>query len=187
MKILSFTILFLIFFIQKPIFSNSKSNPNSAIDLSLIGWKPSETFSEENKANFKTIDALKKLKKIRRLRPYFKDAFGYALFPNVAKAGFGIGGSRGKGEVFQEDKVIGSTTLTQLTVGFQLGAQAFTQIIFFQNKSDLDRFTAGNYEFGASASAVLITEGANASVDYRDGVAVMTFLFLLQNMKVLET
>ena len=56
-----------------------------------------------------------------------------------------------------------------------MGAQAYSQIIFFQNKRDLDIFTAGNYEFGASASAALITEGANASADYRDGVAVMTF------------
>ena len=79
------------------------------------------------------------------------------------------------GEVFEEGKVIGSTTLTQLTFGFQLGAKAFSQIIFFQNKIDLDRFTTGNFEFGASASAALITEGANASADYRDGVAVMTY------------
>ena len=36
-------------------------------------------------------------------------------------------------------------------------------------------FGDGNFEFGASASAALITEGANASVDYTNGVAVMTF------------
>ena len=93
----------------------------------------------------------------------------------AAKAGFGFGGARGSGEVFEDGKVIGSTTLTQLSFGFQLGGQAFSQIIFFQNKRDLDRFTDGNFEFGASASAALITEGANASVDYTNGVAVMTF------------
>ena len=129
----------------------------------------------KNKANFKTIEALKKIKRIRRLKPYFKEAAGFAVFPNIAKAGLGIGGARGNGEVFEDGKVIGSTTVTQLSFGFQLGGQAFSQIIFFQNKRDLDRFTDGNFEFGASASAALITEGANASVDYTKGVAVMTF------------
>ena len=175
MKRLLFIMLFAFLFIQKPILSDTKNENYFLNNSSLIGWKPSKSIDDENKANFKTIDALKKLKKIRRLEPYFKEAKGYAVFPNVGKAGFGIGGSRGKGEVFEEGKVIGSTTLTQLTVGFQLGAQAFSQIIFFQNKIDLDRFTSGNFEFGASASAALITEGANASADYSDGVAVMTY------------
>ena len=62
-----------------------------------------------------------------------------------------------------------------MSIGVQLGAQAFSQIIFFQNERDLNRFTDGNFEFGASASAALITEGANASADYSNGVAVMTF------------
>ena len=175
MKRLLFILLFTSLFVQRPISSNAKHDNYSLTNSSLIAWKPSKSIDDENKANFKTIDALKKLKKIRRLKPYFKEAKGYAVFPNVGKAGFGIGGARGKGEVFEEGKVIGSTTLTQLTFGFQLGAKAFSQIIFFQNKIDLDRFTAGNFEFGASASAALITEGANASADYRDGVAVMTY------------
>ena len=175
MKRLLFILLFTSLFVQRPISSNAKHDNYSLTNSSLIAWKPSKSIDDENKANFKTIDALKKLKKIRRLKPYFKEAKGYAVFPNVGKAGFGIGGARGKGEVFEEGKVIGSTTLTQLTFGFQLGAKAFSQIIFFQNKIDLDRFTTGNFEFGASASAALITEGANASADYRDGVAVMTY------------
>ena len=100
---------------------------------------------------------------------------GYVVFPNVGKLGLGIGGARGSGEVFKDHEVIGSATLTQLSVGFQLGAQAFSQIIFFQNKDDLNRFTKGNFEFDASASAALITEGANASADYSNGAAVFTF------------
>ena len=141
----------------------------------ISGWKPSKNFNNENKANIKTNEALKKFKRIGRLKPYFKEAAGFAVFPNIAKAGLGFGGARGSGEVFEDGKVIGSTTVTQLSFGFQLGGQAFSQIIFFQNKRDIDRFTDGNFEFGASASAALITEGANASVDYTNGVAVMTF------------
>ena len=109
------------------------------------------------------------------MKPYFKKARGYAVFPNVGKGGIGIGGARGSGEVFEKGSVIGKTTLTQVSIGFQLGGQAFSQIIFFKDKESLERFTEGNFEFGASASAALISEGANASADYSDGVAVLTY------------
>lgn len=75
----------------------------------------------KKKANAKTIKTLNDLKKIAVLQPYFKRAKGYAIYPNITKAGIGIGGARGKGEVFEGHRVIGSTTLTQLSIGFQLG------------------------------------------------------------------
>ena len=175
MKKLSLLLILIIVFAQDPLQAKSKSQLSNTTNVLISGWKPSKKFNNQNKANFKTIEALKKFKRIRRLKPYFKEAAGFAVFPNIAKAGLGIGGARGNGEVFEDGKVIGSTTVTQLSFGFQLGGQAFSQIIFFQNKRDIDRFTDGNFEFGASASAALITEGANASVDYTNGVAVMTF------------
>jgi len=162
-------------FDSRPIKSNNYYYDLDLPTKLISGWKPSKTKSLDKKANFKTVDALQKLKRIRRLKPYFKEAKGYAVFPNINKAGFVLGIARGNGEVFDNGKVIGSTTLTQFSYGFQLGAQAFSQIIFFQNQRDLDRFTEGNFEFGASASAALITEGVNASADYSNGVAVMTF------------
>ena len=175
MKKLSLLFLLIFVFAQDPLQAKSKSQLSNTTNVLISGWKPSKNFNNQNKANFKTIEALKKFKRIRRLKPYFKEAAGFAVFPNIAKAGLGIGGARGNGEVFEDGKVIGSTTVTQLSFGFQLGGQAFSQIVFFQNKRDIDRFTDGNFEFGASASAALITEGANASVDYTNGVAVMTF------------
>ena len=144
--------------------------------LLISGWKPSSDKNrKDKKASDKTIKALNKFKKISSLKTYFKKASGYAVFPNVGKGGIGIGGARGKGEVFEKGKVIGSTSLTQVSIGFQLGGQAFSQIIFFKDKKSLERFTEGNFEFGASASAALISEGANATADYSDGVAVLTF------------
>ena len=148
----------------------------SSKNLLISGWKP---FSKKNnlgkKANEETIKALNKFKNIPSLKPYFNQSIGYAVFPNIAKGGIGIGGARGKGEVFKKSKVIGSTTVTQVSIGIQLGGQAFSQIIFFKDKKSLERFTEGNFEFGASASAALIKEGANASADYNEGVAVLTF------------
>jgi len=150
---------------------------NKLSDKSLIsGWKPlSDKNIRAKKASDKSIKALKKFKNISSLKPYFKKARGYAVFPNVGKGGIGIGGARGSGEVFEKGNVIGKTSLTQLSIGFQLGGQAFSQIIFFKDKKSLKRFTEGNFEFGASASAALISEGANASADYSDGVAVITY------------
>ena len=144
--------------------------------LLISGWKPlSDKNIKNKKASDKTIKALNKFKKISSLKPYFKKARGFAVFPNVGKGGIGIGGARGSGEVFEKGNVIGKTTLTQVSIGFQLGGQAFSQIIFFKDKKSLERFTEGNFEFGASASAALISEGANASADYSDGVAVLTY------------
>tara|TARA_B100001989_G_scaffold176165_1_gene127360 strand:+ start:770 stop:1387 length:618 start_codon:yes stop_codon:yes gene_type:complete len=154
-----------------------ESQSKKISDVFLIsGWKISpEEILKGKKASDKTIKTLNEFKKLSHLESYFKKSRGFAVFPNIGKGGIGIGGARGKGEVFEKGNVIGSTTLTQVSIGFQLGGQAFSQIIFFKNKKSLERFTEGNFEFGASASAALISEGANASADYSDGVAVLTF------------
>ena len=182
LKIIRKSILITILIFPQYLASVNSSNLNEiqfndvSNQLLISGWKPSSDKNrKDKKASDKTIKALNKFKKISSLKTYFKKARGYAVFPNVGKGGIGIGGARGKGEVFEKGKVIGSTSLTQVSIGFQLGGQAFSQIIFFKDKKSLERFTEGNFEFGASASAALISEGANASADYSDGVAVLTF------------
>ena len=52
--------------------------------------------------------------------------------------------------------------MTQLSLGFQLGGQGFSQIIFFENAAALKTFTSSGFEFGVEASAVAITAGASA-------------------------
>ena len=94
---------------------------------------------------------------------FFNHAYAYALFPTIGKGGIGIGGAHGKGRVYAGGRHIGNTTMNQLTVGFQLGGQAFSQVIFFEDKRALDEFTSGNFEFGAQATAVAITAAASAS------------------------
>jgi len=89
-------------------------------------------------------------------------AYGYAVFPNIGKGGFGIGGAYGRGKTYVKGRVTGDVKMTQLTIGFQMGGQAYSQIIFFNDKRAYDQFTAGSFEFGAQASAVAITLAANA-------------------------
>jgi lipid-binding SYLF domain-containing protein len=94
---------------------------------------------------------------------FFGKAYGYAVFPTIGKGGMVIGGAYGKGRVYEHDRYVGDTSMTQLSVGFQLGGQAYSQIIFFEDKRAFDEFTGGNFEFGAQASAVAITAGAQAA------------------------
>ena len=93
---------------------------------------------------------------------FFANAYGYAVFPTIGKAGIGVGGAYGKGRVYQRGRVIGETTMTQLSIGFQLGGQGYSQIVFFENAEALKKFTEGEFEFGAEASAVAITLAAGA-------------------------
>lgn len=109
-------------------------------------------------------DTITVFKKAEESGKFFANAYGYAVFPKVGKAGAGIGGAYGKGRVYEQGKVIGVTSMTQLSVGFQLGAQGFSQIIFFENAAALKQFTQGEFEFGAEASAVAVTLAADAKV-----------------------
>ncbi len=101
-------------------------------------------------------------KKSEVVKPFFKNAYGYAVFPTIGKGGIGIGGAYGKGRVYRQGKLAGETSLVKLSIGFQLGGQAFSEIIFFQDKRAYDEFTSGKFEFDAAASAVAITAGVQA-------------------------
>lgn len=101
---------------------------------------------------------------------YFRHSYGYALFPTIGKVGLGVGGAHGSGRVYVRGKTVGTTSLTQLTLGLQLGGQAYSQIIFFRDKRAFDEFTGGNFEFGAQASAVAITAGASAAANTAGGI-----------------
>ena len=115
------------------------------------------TILADNFAN--TIELYKKSEAVQ---PFFKSAYGYAVFPTVGKGGLGIGGAYGKGQVYCGGKVTGKTSLTKVSVGFQAGGQSFSQIVFFQDKRAYGEFTSGSFEFDAAASVVAITAGVQA-------------------------
>tara|TARA_R110002073_G_scaffold39270_3_gene112043 strand:+ start:7454 stop:8026 length:573 start_codon:yes stop_codon:yes gene_type:complete len=116
-------------------------------------------------------DAINSFRQAGESAAYFDKSIGYAIFPTIGKGGIGIGGAHGSGRVYQGGEVIGTSTMTQLTIGFQLGGEAFSQIIFFENEAALDNFTSGNFEFSADASAVAITAGAHASANTGGGAS----------------
>lgn len=108
-------------------------------------------------------DTIKIFKNAGESSSFFKNSYGYALFPTIGKGGVGVGGAHGKGRVYKKGAYVGDTSMTQLSVGFQLGGQAFSQIIFFEDKRAFKEFTSGNFEFGAQVTAVAITAGVQAT------------------------
>jgi lipid-binding SYLF domain-containing protein len=155
--------------------------------MSFTGIALADDFSE----------TIAEFKKAPAVQPFFNSAYGYAVFPTVGKGGIGIGGAYGKGQVYRKGAVTGKVSLAKLTIGFQLGGQAFSEIIFFQDGRAYKDFTSGEFEFDAAASAVAITaaaqaktgtegasasagtgsrSGAQAETSYRKGMAVFTYI-----------
>ncbi len=108
------------------------------------------------------------------MKNMFDNAYGYVIFPNVGKGAIGVGGAAGNGAVFEHGGLIGMADMKQVTVGFQFGGQAYSEVIFFESAAALDRFKQNKFEFAAGASAVAVTAGAAANVKYKDGVMVFS-------------
>ena len=153
-------------------------------------------FSTFGNAEDNYAASIKAFKAADETKPFFDNAYGYALFPTIGKGGLGVGAAHGKGQVYVGGKATGNTSMTQLSIGLQAGGQAYSQIIFFQDKRAYDDFTSGNFEFGAQATAVAITAslqasagstgstagaapggtaGKQAKINYQKGMAVFTY------------
>lgn len=134
-------------------------------------WDPDEAEeyhakAQEAIATFKESDP--------SVQRFFDSASGYAVIPTVGKAGFGIGGARGKGVLYENGAVTANVTLSQLSFGFQWGGQAYSEFIFFEDDVALADFKRGNYELGAQASAVAVTAGVSADAEFNGGMAIFT-------------
>jgi lipid-binding SYLF domain-containing protein len=108
------------------------------------------------------------------LSKLFESAAGYVIFPNVGKGAIGVGGASGNGIVHEHGKVIGKAKMSQVSIGFQFGGQAYRELIFFENQEAMDRFKKNKLEFSAQASAVAAKSGASANAKYREGVMIYT-------------
>jgi lipid-binding SYLF domain-containing protein len=142
-----------------------------ALATASWAWDPDEAEEYDAKskvaiAEFKESDP--------SVEKFFEKATGYVVIPTVGKAGFGIGGARGTGVLYEGGAVTAVITLTQLSFGFQWGGQAYSEFIFFEDDVALNNFKKGNYELGAQASAVAVTAGASADANFSGGVAIFT-------------
>ena len=141
-------------------------------------------------------ETIARFKEAGQSAPLFRNCYGYAVFPTIGKGGIAVGGAHGDGRVYEHGTPVGRTSMTQVSFGAQLGGEAFSEIIFFEDRPAFERFTSGKLEFGAGAQAAVITAGASASAgtggasagasadskhamtagSYHDGMAVFTIM-----------
>ena len=112
--------------------------------------------------------------RVPRTEPYFQEAYGFAVFPSVTRAGFGFGGAWGKGIVLEGNELIGTSKYKQFTSGIQAGAKRFSMIVFFKDKEALEYFKTSKTQFMGQAGLAAGTLGAAGTPAYNDGVAVIT-------------
>lgn len=145
----------------------------AAITLFLLAFTFSATAQKD--VSEKSKEAIAEIKKTNdKITKYFNTAYGYAVFPAIGKGGLGVGGATGNGTIYKGGAVVGDCKMTQLSVGFQAGGQAYAEVIFFKDADAFNRFTGDKFEFAAQASAVAVTAGASFDVDYRDGILIFT-------------
>jgi lipid-binding SYLF domain-containing protein len=127
--------------------------------LILVLLVPLTAGAQQTKDDTNTIRVFKSSPSVT---PFFKSAYGYAVFPTVGKAAFIVGGAYGEGRVYRGGEVTGTAKLVHASIGWQLGGKAYSEIVFFQDKRAYDTFTSGEFAFGAQAEAVAVTAGAQA-------------------------
>lgn len=141
----------------------------SALQAGLNPFRKHRRSGEENAQLL-----IKKVKESgENYQKLFENAIGWAVFPSIGKAGIGIGGAAGNGRVYYKNKFIGTSTMTQISVGFQLGGQVYGEIIFFQDDNTLNKFKNGKFELGANVSAVVLKAGAAETIGFKDGTVVL--------------
>jgi len=147
-----------------------------AVVVGLLSSCATAPASREDKAALVT-EAAARWQQMRTADPALgtlvQRGHGYALFPDVGKAGLGVGGAYGRGVVYERGQHIGYSDLTQGTVGAQVGGQSFSEILVFEHKDALERFKAGQFGFAAGASAVVLKSGVATNPNFVDGVAVV--------------
>lgn len=130
--------------------------PILAILLMMVALAPAAALADSHD------DTIALFQSSPAVKPFFDSAYGFAVFPNVGKGGFILGAAYGKGKVYHGGTASGTATLAKMTVGLQLGGQAFSEIIFFEDQRAYNEFTGGSFEIDTNASAVAVTAGAQA-------------------------
>ena len=122
--------------------------------------------AQEALANFKLADPT--------LTNFFAKAAGYAILPGVGTGGFIIGGAHGDGLVYEKGKLIGDVSMTEVSIGAQVGGGSFAEIIFFETPEALQAFKSADWEMSGKAKASVAASGVAANAKYDQGVAVFT-------------
>ncbi len=141
------------------LFTACSTTPKSEEDRAKLQKEAEATLAE-----FRASDA--------DIAKQIDSAYGYAVFPTIGKGGLGVGGAGGRGVVYEQGRMIGYTTMSQATIGLQAGGQSYSQLILFENREAVTRFTGSEWAMSAQATAVAAASGAGATAKYKEGVMV---------------
>lgn len=143
-----------------------------AFSLAASAWAKDDPMRDERER----IDAQKTLDDFKRADPSLADKLmtsaGYAVFASVGKGGLVLGGADGIGVLYEKGQAVGRLTISQLTVGAQAGAQAYSELILLENEKTLADIKRGALETSNQGSLVIATAGASDSAKFERGVQV---------------
>jgi lipid-binding SYLF domain-containing protein len=147
----------------------------SIVLILIFSAAQSQITKKEKKAVQEAKEAIDEfLKTDALMKSLFTSSYGYVVFPSIGKGAIGIGGATGNGILFQKDSAEGKANMTQVTIGFQFGGQAYREVIFFEDSATMGRFKENKVEFSAQVSAVAAKAGASGNAKYTGGVLIFT-------------
>jgi len=157
MKKIAITVLMILIFSAAETMTAQESMEDCSVDLAK---------AEQTRKEFLKTDP--------GLSKFFDHSYGYAILPNIGKGGLIVGGAHGKGIVYEGGNPVGTTEMTQVTIGGQIGGKSYAEVIFFKTKAEYEVFITGRYEVAVTLAAVALDYGVSNDMDYSDGVAIVT-------------
>jgi lipid-binding SYLF domain-containing protein len=146
----------------------------------LIGLNGCATSSTSRSINLKVDTTLHLFKdKVPAGKELLQKAKGVLVFPEIIKAGIGLGGEFGEGALRIGGKTVDYYNSMAASIGFQLGAQAKSVVMLFNTSEALDNFrNSEGWKVGIDGSVALISIGMGDSIDtINANEPVVAFIF----------
>lgn len=86
------------------------------------------------------------------------------VFPDITKAGIGVGGEHGDGALQQAGKTVGYYSISGASIGLTLGVSHHSEVILFNTPQARDKFVNGkDWSIGADAQVAVAKNGAGGN------------------------
>ena len=128
-----------------------------------------QNIDQENQGSIINRDAEIALQNLFEIDPntisIYKNAPATLIIPRITKAGVVLGGAYGEGVLRINEAPVDYYSLASASYGFQIGAQQYSNIIFFMTEEALQKFRVKDgWELGADAEVVFRDKGYSISV-----------------------
>ena len=128
-----------------------------------------QNIDQENQGSIINRDAEIALQNLFEIDPntisIYKNAPATLIIPRITKAGVVLGGAYGEGVLRINEAPVDYYSLASASYGFQIGAQQYSNIIFFMTEEALQKFRVKDgWELGADAEVVFRDKGYSIGV-----------------------